>query len=64
MDDEVAVEADLKKETEAAYGITIDDDTFEREAEIIWLPKSKVTYDEFEKTFWVPIWLAEEKGLI
>lgn len=60
--EDVEVVAELKRETPAAYGVVIEDDSFEGEAEIIWLPKSQVTKDG--NTFYVPEWLAIEKGLV
>lgn len=51
------VEGKLSTETAKGYGAKLEG----YEDRIVWLPKSVVEYDE--TAFWVPRWLAEEKGL-
>lgn len=59
----VNILAELVKETESAYGVKVELDTFEKEAPIVWLPKSKVSRLD-DGTFDVPEWLATERGII
>ncbi|MGI9489157.1 MAG: hypothetical protein ACR2RF_25380 [Geminicoccaceae bacterium] len=51
------IAGELRHETEKAF--LIFDGTKE-----VWLPKSKVEYDEGDGTFAMPEWLAFDKGLI
>ena len=39
-------------------------DPFENYSKKIWLPTSKVKYDEDEMKVWIPQWLAEKNYLI
>lgn len=52
--------------TDKSYVVTLEEDTFEEEAERIYLPKSLVEKHETPTgfAFEMPEWLAEEKGLI
>lgn len=49
-------------QTAYAYCVSTEEDTFEEEAERIFLPKSLVSKDG--DVYTMPEWLAEEKGLI
>lgn len=49
-------------ETKDAYCVSLEEDTFEEEAERIFLPKSLVEKDG--DVFTMPEWLAQEKGLV
>ena len=57
------IDANLITETKDAFCITVEDDTFIKEADRIWLPKSKVENNN-DGSFTLPVWLAEVKGLI
>lgn len=55
------------RDTDASWCVSEDEDTFEKEAKRIFLPKSKCEYvGEYKTghTFNVPEWLALEKELI
>lgn len=56
-DEFVEIDAVLVNETEKA--VLIDNGTLK-----VWLPKSQTWYDEDEKVFKMPEWLAMEKELI
>lgn len=53
-------------ETDAAYKVSDDGD----EDKSVWLPKSQCRFEDGEPevgddvTFTVPVWLAQDKGLI
>jgi hypothetical protein len=51
------VEGKLSTETPKGYGAKLEG----YEGRIVWLPKSVVEYGS--GAFWVPRWLAEEKGI-
>ena len=59
----VELQGTLVTETGDAYGVKFEDDFFDREAPVVWLPKSQVTMED-EGTFIIPEWLAVEKGLV
>lgn len=61
-EDMIEVYGFLEKETPTAWGVKFEEDTFGKEAEIIWLPKSQCTYNGGD-TFEVPHWMVIEKGL-
>lgn len=55
------------RDTYMSYCVSKEEDTFEKEAERIFLPKSQVEYvGEYKAghSFNMPEWLALEKGLI
>lgn len=54
---------ELHRETDDAYGFKLDEDRFGEEAEVVWFPK-RLTELNDDKTFSVPQWLAEEKGVV
>jgi hypothetical protein len=54
---------ELVHETEDAYCIKVEDDTFAKEAQRYWLPKSQ-TENNNDGSFTIPEWLAIEKGLV
>lgn len=60
-DDNVLVRiASVEAQTERAYKVTLSDD----DTQGIWIPKSQVAhFDEDAGEVWIPLWLAEEKGL-
>jgi len=49
-------------DTELAYCVSKDEDTFEEQADRIYLPKKLVELDN--GVFTMPEWLALDKGLI
>lgn len=51
------IEGKLSTETAKGFGAKLEG----YEDQIVWLPKSVVEYDN--QAFWVPRWLAEEKGI-
>lgn len=53
-----------ERDTAGAWCVSVDEDTFEKEAERIFLPKSKCELMDDGKTFLVPEWLAIDKGLV
>lgn len=60
----VDVDADMKVETEKAYGVSIgevDPDT--GKDVLIWLPKSQCQKND-DGSFTLPEWLAIDKGLV
>lgn len=57
----IDVDADLVCETKDAYCVTIDEDTFEKQAERIWVPKSLSEFDN--GTLTVAEWFAIKVGL-
>lgn len=58
----VDVDVDLVYETKDAYLVKIDEDTFGKEAERIWVPKSLSEYSNGVLT--VEEWFAIQKGLV
>lgn len=56
------------RETDASWCVSEFDDTFEKEAERIFLPKSQCEYEGEDEEglhqFKMPEWLAIEKGLV
>lgn len=58
----VDVDVDLVHETKDAYLVKIDEDTFGKEAERIWVPKSLSEYSNGVLT--VEEWFAIQKGLV
>lgn len=54
----------LIRETENAYLVEVTEETFEEPARTAWLPKSQTRYDQDEKCFTLPNWLAEQKELV
>jgi len=65
----IDIAAELRHETDKAY-LVYDGrseikkgDTIKSELRV-WLPKSQVEYNEDDKTFTMPEWLALEKGFI
>lgn len=63
----IDIAAELIHETDKAY-LVYDgrDESIKGEKKEIrtWLPKSQVEYDEKDKIFTMPEWLALEKGFI
>lgn len=53
-----------ERDTQLAYCVSEEEDTFEKEAKRIFLSKSKCEYNEAEDVFEVPGWLAFELELI
>jgi hypothetical protein len=53
----IDIAAELRHETARAY--LVHDGRQD-----VWLPKSLVEYDERDKVFTMPEWLAQDKGLI
>lgn len=65
----IDIAAELRHETDKAY-LVYDGrseikkgDTVKSELRV-WIPKSKVEYNEDDGTFTMPLWLAQEKGFI
>ena len=58
----VDVDVDLIHETRDAYLVKVDEDTFGKEAERIWVPKSLSEYSNGVLT--VEEWFAIQKGLV
>jgi len=58
----VDIDVDLVYETEDAYQVKIDEDTFGKEAERIWVPKSISEYSD--GTLTVEEWFAIKVGLV
>lgn len=60
-EDWTIIKGQLKAETDLAILVDVND-------EKVWLPKSKIEYDDFdigeEIEIEIPEWLADEKGLI
>lgn len=53
----VDIPGEIRGETDKAYRF------FDGDKEV-WLPKSQVEWDSFDRTMAMPEWLAKEKGLI
>jgi len=49
-------------ETDKAYGVKVEEDEFGKDAEVIFLPKSR-TENNGDNSFTIPLSLVEEKGL-
>jgi len=65
----IDIAAELRHETNAAYLIydgrsEIKKGETEPSELRVWVPKSQVEYNEEDKTFTMPEWLALEKGFI
>ena len=58
----VDVDVDLIHETDAAYAVKIEEDTFGKEAKLFWVPKSLSEYSEGVLT--VEEWFAIKVGLV
>jgi hypothetical protein len=58
-DDWEVFPAELKRETDAAFLMFIEETEEEH-----WLPKSQCEWMEEEGQVWIPRWLAEKKGLV
>ena len=53
----VDLSGEVRGETEKAYRFYDGKTT-------VWVPKSQVEWDEEEKTMTMPVWLAQERGLV
>lgn len=53
----VDLSGEVRGETEKAYRFYDGKTT-------AWVPKSQVEWDEEEKTMTMPVWLAQERGLV
>ncbi|NCB95290.1 MAG: hypothetical protein EOM35_02300 [Negativicutes bacterium] len=58
----IDIDADLIWETEDAYCVTTEEDTFEKQAKRIWVPKSLSEFDNGVLT--VAEWFAVKVGLV